>query len=91
MYQEVPGGVGCFEQLTRRHAVEIASTASVEQCSLPVGEIVGYDNIVSATCMNNAIVLFYGKLVSPIKMIPMSSKPLLLKHAKHGTMICQVR
>jgi len=55
----VPGVTGCFEQLTRRHAVKIASTASVEQCSLLVGQIVGHGNIVSAARMNNAIVLFF--------------------------------
>lgn len=43
-------------QLTRWHAVEVVSTATVEQCSLLVGEIVG-GNSVSAVHMNNAIVL----------------------------------
>src|SRR4029434_5526419 len=38
-------GMGSFEQLTWRHAVKIASTASMEDCSLVVGEIVGHDNI----------------------------------------------
>ncbi|XP_060758916.1 scavenger receptor cysteine-rich type 1 protein M130-like [Neoarius graeffei] len=47
-----------FDKLTRRHAVKIASTASVEDCSLAAGEVVGYENIGSASRMNNAIVLF---------------------------------
>ncbi|XP_041917891.1 uncharacterized protein LOC121681986 isoform X1 [Alosa sapidissima] len=49
-----------FEKLTRRHAVKIASNASVEVCSLAAGEVVGHDNILSAARMNNAIVLFLG-------------------------------
>ena len=51
-------GMGKYEQLTRRHAVKIASTASVEQCSLAAGEIIQHENILSAARMNNAIVLF---------------------------------
>ncbi|KAL2087999.1 hypothetical protein ACEWY4_016827 [Coilia grayii] len=47
-----------FEKLTRRHAVKIASTASVEDCSLAAGEIVGHENVISASRMNNAVVLF---------------------------------
>ncbi|KAL2076332.1 hypothetical protein ACEWY4_028084 [Coilia grayii] len=47
-----------YENLTRRHAVKIASTASVEVCSLAAGEVVGHENIMSASRMNNAIVLF---------------------------------
>ena len=50
-------GMG-FEQLTRRHGIKIASTASVEDCSLVIGEIVGHGNILSAARMNNAVVLF---------------------------------
>ena len=51
-------GMGSFEQLAWRHAVKIASTASMEDCSLVVGEIVGHDNVLSAARMNNAVVLF---------------------------------
>lgn len=51
-------GMESFEKLTRRHAVKIASNASVEVCSLAAGEVVGHDNILSAARMNNAIVLF---------------------------------
>ena len=47
-----------FGKLTRRHAVKIASTASVEVCSLAAGVVIGYGNILSAARMNNAIVLF---------------------------------
>ncbi|KAL2086660.1 hypothetical protein ACEWY4_017719 [Coilia grayii] len=127
-------GAGRFETLTRRHGIKINSTASVEECSLVVGEIVGHGKIVSAARMNNAIVLFletvdlvnllvergieidgvftpvlplstpskkvilsnvppfikddvlvdslsrYGKVVSSIKKIAISSKSPLLKH-----------
>lgn len=123
-----------FEHLTRRHAVKIASTASVEEVSLAAGLIVGHSNILSAARMNNAIVLFlktvelandliesgltigdafflvlplstpskkvilsnvppfikdevleqalsrFGKLVSTIKKIPLSTSSPLLKH-----------
>ena len=51
-------GMGSFEQLTRRNEIKIASTASVEDCGLVVGEIVGHDNVLSAARMNNAVVLF---------------------------------
>ncbi|KAL2096373.1 hypothetical protein ACEWY4_008521 [Coilia grayii] len=123
-----------FEHLTRRHAVKIASTASVEEVSLAAGLMVGHSNILSAARMNNAIVLFlktvdladelienglvvgdaflhvlplstpskkvilsnvppfikddvleqalsrYGRLVSTIKKIPLSTNSPLLKH-----------
>ncbi|KAL2076996.1 hypothetical protein ACEWY4_027413 [Coilia grayii] len=123
-----------FEHLTRRHAVKLASNASVEVCSLAVGNKVGHENVVSAARMNNAVVIFlssvalandlvesgvdidgvftpvlplstpskkvilsnippfikdevlckilgrYGKIVSSVKKIPISSKSPLLKH-----------
>ncbi len=48
-----------FNDLTRRHGVKVESIINVEQCCLAVGEIVGHDNIVSASRMNSAIVLFF--------------------------------
>lgn len=51
-------GVGSLDFLTRRHAVKIDSKASVEDCSLVVGEAVGCENVVSASRMNNAVVVF---------------------------------
>ncbi len=48
-----------FNDLTRRHGVKVESKINVEQCCLAVGEIVGHDNIVSASRMNSAIVLFF--------------------------------
>ncbi|KAL2080607.1 hypothetical protein ACEWY4_024400 [Coilia grayii] len=44
--------------LTRRHAIKIASNASVETCSLAIGEVVGHENVLSASRMNNAVVCF---------------------------------
>ncbi len=112
----------------------MASAISVEKCCLTVGEVVGHESILSASKMNNAIVIFlstveranelveagivvdelftpvlplstpskkvtfsnvppflsdeilakalsrYGKLVSLIKKIPISSESPLLKH-----------
>ena len=51
-------GMEKLQQLTRRHAIKIASTFSVEDCSLAAEEVVGHDNILSAARMKNAIVLF---------------------------------
>ncbi len=123
---------GSFDFLTRRHGVKVDSAVNIEECSLAIGEVIGTENIMSASRMNNAIVVFvktvdlanqlvesgvvingiftpvlplstpskivtlsnvppfisnevltgmlsrYGKLVSPIKMIPIGC--LLLKH-----------
>lgn len=55
-------GMRLFEPLTQQHVVKIASNACVEDCSLAAGEIVGYNNILSAACMKNAIVLFLRKV-----------------------------
>lgn len=125
-----------LHKLTRRHAIKLSppDRCSVEECSLAVGEIVGYESVKSASRMNNAVVIFldhmdkvnqllesgvviqgtftpvlslvnpakkiiisnvppflknellekelgrHGKLVSPIKMIPISCKSPHLKH-----------
>ncbi|KAI2646017.1 Transposon TX1 uncharacterized 82 kDa protein [Labeo rohita] len=127
-------GVQALSTLTRRHAIKVVSTASVEDCCMAVGEVVGHECILSASRMNNAMVIFlnsiervnelvehgvviggefvsvlplsqpskrvtlsnvppflsddiltnalsrYGKIVSPIKKIPISSVSPLLKH-----------
>lgn len=53
------GGPGMdFSFLTRRHAIRIVSNANVEVCSLAVGEVIGHDNVLSASRMNNAVVCF---------------------------------
>lgn len=49
-----------FDKLTRSHGVKVECAASVEECSLAIGEIVGHENVKSASRMNNAIVLFLG-------------------------------
>ena len=47
-------------KLTRRHGFKVMPTApcSVEECSLAVAEIVGYDSVKSAARMNGGIVIF---------------------------------
>ncbi len=44
--------------LTRHHAVKVASAVSVEDCCLAIGEAVGHGSILSASKMNNAVVIF---------------------------------
>ncbi|KAK3506380.1 hypothetical protein QTP70_017252, partial [Hemibagrus guttatus] len=123
-----------YESLTRRHGVRVVCSASVEECVLAIGDVVGHENIVAASRMNSAIVVFlndvakvtkltgqgivinnelklvsplsspakkvilsnvppfisdkvianelsrYGRLVSPIKRIPLGCKSSLIKH-----------
>lgn len=57
----VPGAQG-LGSLTRRHGVKVASTVSVESCCLAVGEVVGHENIMSASRMNSAIVIFFNTI-----------------------------
>lgn len=47
-----------LDSLSRCHGVKIVSVASVEACCLGVGEVVGHQNILSASRMNNATVIF---------------------------------
>lgn len=54
---------GSFDYLTRRHGVKIDSAVSVEECSLAVGVVVGTENIISASRMNSAIVIFLKTVV----------------------------
>ncbi|KAJ3582452.1 hypothetical protein NHX12_000597, partial [Muraenolepis orangiensis] len=60
----MPAGVspeeGGGEKLSRRHAVRLSPTAqvSVEECSLAVGENVGYRSVKFAARMNRAVVVF---------------------------------
>lgn len=44
--------------LTRRHAIKIDSKLSVETLSLAIGELVGHENVLSASRMNNVVVCF---------------------------------
>ncbi|XDV12564.1 hypothetical protein PO909_001202 [Leuciscus waleckii] len=44
--------------LTRRNAAKVASAVSIEDCCLAVGEVVGHSGIISASRMNNALVVF---------------------------------
>ena len=60
------GGAGVMglEQLTRRHGVKVpvGVECSVEECSLAVGAVVGYNAIRSASRMNSAVVLFLDEV-----------------------------
>ncbi|KAI4890364.1 hypothetical protein NFI96_008161 [Prochilodus magdalenae] len=47
-----------YESLTRRHDVRVECRVSVEECCLAVGSVVRHSNIVSASRMNSAVVLF---------------------------------
>lgn len=49
---------GVLESLTRRNGVKVASALNIEECCLAAGEVVGYDAVLSASRMNNAIVMF---------------------------------
>ncbi len=51
-----------FENLIWRHGVKMYSNASVEDVCLAVGDVVNHENIVSASQMNNAIVLFLSTI-----------------------------
>ncbi|KAL1279443.1 hypothetical protein QQF64_026116 [Cirrhinus molitorella] len=48
--------------LTRRHAVKVASAASVEDCCMAIGEVVGHECIMSASKMYNATVIFLNTI-----------------------------
>lgn len=51
-------GSGSFDFLTRCHGVKIESAEVVKECSLAIGEVIGPENILSASRMNSAIVVF---------------------------------
>lgn len=49
-----------FDYLTRQHGVKVQCSASVEECSLAIGEVIGHEHVKSASRMNNAVVAFLG-------------------------------
>jgi len=55
-------GVTSSDGLTRRHGIKLLCNFSVEECALAVGNVVGYNAIVSASKMNNAVVLFLNAI-----------------------------
>lgn len=55
-------GAHALSSLTRRHGIKVASAANVESCCLAVGEVVGYEHILSASRMNSAIVIFLSSI-----------------------------
>ncbi|KAJ3582573.1 hypothetical protein NHX12_000464 [Muraenolepis orangiensis] len=94
----MPAGVspeeGGGEKLSRRHALRLSPAAqvSVEECSLAVGEKVGYKSVkFAARMISNAPPFLsnealgrelgrYGLLVSPIRMVSLGCKSPHLKH-----------
>lgn len=52
-------GVGGLGSLMQCHRVKVASAVSVESCCLAVGEVVGHEYVLSASRMNNAIVVVF--------------------------------
>lgn len=55
-------GVASSDGLTRRHGIKFLCKFSVEECALAVGNVVGCNAIVSASKMNNAVVLFLNTI-----------------------------
>lgn len=51
-------GVDPLGSLTRRHGVKVTAAASVEDCILAIGEVVGHKSILAASRMSNAFVCF---------------------------------
>ncbi|KAL7890944.1 hypothetical protein AOLI_G00004200 [Acnodon oligacanthus] len=60
-----------FEKLSRRHGIKIAPevSCSVEECALAVGEIVGYNSVVSASRMSGAVVVFLDEVEKVKSMV----------------------
>ncbi|KAK3542324.1 hypothetical protein QTP86_022474, partial [Hemibagrus guttatus] len=56
------------ESLTRRHGVRVVCSASVEECVLAIGDVVGHENIVAASRMNSAIVVFFNDVAKVTKL-----------------------
>lgn len=55
--------------------MRIVSNANVEDVCLAVGDVVGHENIVSASRMNNAFVLFF--FLAPLRRQTKSCKMVL--------------
>ena len=62
-------GIMEFQRLTRQHGVKIQSSASVEECSLAIGDVVGHENVKSASRMNSAIVVFIATIEKARQLI----------------------
>ncbi|KAM9470587.1 uncharacterized protein Hap1MRO34_019449 [Clarias gariepinus] len=58
-----------YESLTRRHGVRVVCAASLEECVLAVGDVVGHENIVSASRMNSAVVVFVNSVDKAVKIV----------------------
>ena len=62
-------GIMDFQRLTRQHGVKIQCSASVEECSLAIGDVVGHENVKSAPRMNSAIVVFIATIEKARQLI----------------------
>lgn len=57
-------GVTSSDGLMRCHGIKILCKFSVEKCALAIGNLVGYSSIVSASRMNNTVVLYLNLMKS---------------------------
>ncbi len=60
-----------FAKLSRRHGIKISTSfpCSVEECSLAVGKVVGYESVKSAALMNSTCVIFLDDIEKRNKVI----------------------
>ena len=72
-----------FTKLSRQHGVKIVSDVGVEECSLAVGQLVGHENIASASRMNRAIVIFIKRVDLANALV---ESGVVIKDALHAVM-----
>ncbi|KAK3538386.1 hypothetical protein QTP86_001553 [Hemibagrus guttatus] len=92
-----PNATVC-ERLTRRHGVCIVCivcAASVEDCCLAVGNVVGHENIVSASRMNSAIVVFLNDVDKKVMLsnVPpfISDEAIGKELSRYGRMVSPIK
>ncbi|KAK3514051.1 hypothetical protein QTP70_002503 [Hemibagrus guttatus] len=66
-------GTRVYDTLTRHHGVKVVTGASVKECSLAAGEVVGHANVVAASRMNS-VVLFLNTIERATKLAGMGIK-----------------
>ncbi|KAK3538399.1 hypothetical protein QTP86_001745 [Hemibagrus guttatus] len=66
-------GTRVYDTLTRHHGVRVVTGASVKECSLAAGEVVGHANVVAASRMNS-VVLFLNTIERATKLAGMGIK-----------------
>ncbi|KAK3523056.1 hypothetical protein QTP86_012667 [Hemibagrus guttatus] len=55
-----------LDDLTRSHGVRVVTVAGVEECCLAAGEVVGHRNVLAASRMNSALVLFVNTVENAV-------------------------